>query len=537
METRQRDALEKRLARLQAESLSLREKLTALKKENHQFLRSLKDHRKLINSIPASIFLIQQGKIVDVNEVAQYEFGYTAEELIGRDFLDLFHPDQRTSGRRMLRQWIAGQVAPDEWEVTLVSKTSETLSCDARVKKIRFNGRKAVLGSLTRLEKRRSLERERLRVQKMEALTTMARGLARHFSPHLEAITENTSALRALTASMHRDGMTCLANIESATQELHQSVRKMNRFADRDHDPAAGHSFDLKRVVKDALALTAADLERATEDRGVPIHVKTYLRSVSPVVGDPDAIRDVLRHMIIHAAEAMPKGGELYLTIEQNAGSAHIYIQDTGPGISDQVKDRIANPFGTKKGIERDGFGLSLSYAAVAGHEGDIEVTSNKGQGTTIDIRLPLALQEPKPRTNLIRAKLRGARILVIEDEDITRELLSQLLLDRGFMVDGAVNIREGLKKLKRKKYDLIVLDARMADIHAAMIVRKFRALAPGIPIATLSDYGGGDHTKGMQAPEVDLVIARPIEMNRALEQVSEILIEKLQLNVRPHAA
>ena len=162
MQTRQRDILEKRLAKLQAENGSLREKLAALKQENHEFRRSLANHRKLINAIPASIFLILRRKIVDANDVALHEFGYTAEELIGRDFLDLFHPNQRAFGRKMLRQWTTGPPGPEEWEVTLVSKTKETLSCDARVKKIRFKGRTAVLGSLTRLEKRRKIENNRL---------------------------------------------------------------------------------------------------------------------------------------------------------------------------------------------------------------------------------------------------------------------------------------------------------------------------------------------------------------------------------------
>ena len=529
--------MENRIAKLQAESLGLREKLAALKKENHQFERVLKDHRKLINSIPACIVLIQEGKITDVNEVALQEFEYTAEELIGRDFLDLFHPDQRTSGRKLLIQWATGEAPTEEWEVTLVSKTNETLRCDARVKKIRLNGRTALVGSLTRLEKRKRSESARIRAQKTEAVNTMVGGLTRHLSPNLEVITENTKALHALLTPMNPESVTCLANIESAVREVHCSLRKLNRFSNREHDPAARPYFDLKKAVKEALALTAPDLKRATEERGGKVHLKTYLRSVSPVLGDPDAVRDVLRHMIISALEAMPRGGELYLTTEENAGSAHIYIQDTRLDIPNQVKDLISNPFATAKGIKGDGFGLSLAYAAIAGHQGDIELTSKKGQGTTINIRLPLAPHEPKPKTNLIRAKLRGARILIIEDQDMTRELLLQLLQDRGFMVDGAVSIPEGLKRLKRKKYDLILSDARMADVHAGIVVRRMKALAPGVPIATLAAYGSGDTEEGIQGFEVDLVIARPINLNRAIEQVSEVLIERLRHEAYPHGA
>jgi CheY-like chemotaxis protein len=238
--------------------------------------------------------------------------------------------------------------------------------------------------------------------------------------------------------------------------------------------------------------------------------------------------------MILSAVKAMPKGGELYLTIEENAGSAHIYLQDSGPGVPEQVKNRIANPFGTAKDIERDGVGLSLAYAAVAEHQGDIEVTSRKGQGTAINIRLPLALREPKLKTNLIRAKLRDARILIIEDEDITRELLSQLLQTRGFLVDGAVSIPEGLKKLKRKQFDFILADVQSADVHGGTVIRKIKGLAPGVSIATLGAYRDGDTRPGSQGPVVDLVITRPIDMNRAIEQISEVLIRQFRRKAQP---
>ncbi len=172
---------------------------------------------------------------------------------------------------------------------------------------------------------------------------------------------------------------------------------------------------------------------------------------------------------------------------------------------------------------------MRLAYAAVAGHQKNIEVTSKTGQGTTINIRLPLAPQAPKPKRNIIRAKLKDARILIIEDQDMTRELLLQLLQHRGFMVDGAVSIPEALKKLKRKKYDLIVSDARMSDVHADVIVHKMKTLAPGVPIATLAAYGSRDLDMGMTGSDVDLIITRPIDMNRAIEQVSQVLIERLR--------
>ena len=280
----------------------------------------------------------------------------------------------------------------------------------------------------------------------------------------------------------------------------------------------------LQDIVKDAISLINPRLKDLEARRKLKINLRTYLRSVSPVEGDPNEIRDVIVNLILNAVEAMPQGGDLYLTTEENAGSAHIYIQDSGVGIPDPINDRVLDPFFTTKGKDRAGLGLSLSYAIVKRHKGEMEFTSQKDQGTIFTIRLPLATQKQKSMPRPVKRKIKNAHILIIEDEDIIRELLSQLLISKGHRVVTADSGAEGLNKLKKKKFDLVIADSRAPDMKGPSIIKKMKRLNEELPVSLITEYQAGDGFSHMQRLGADLIITKPLDMNKVVKQVSDVL-------------
>jgi PAS domain S-box-containing protein len=182
MQIEQREIWEKRVEKIKAENRALRENLALLKKEGNNLQKTLRNRDRLFHSIPAGIVLIQKDKIADINEMALDQLGYTAEEAIGRDFLDFIHPDLRPIMRNRFKKRGAGKLEPEEYETDLVNKDGETLCCELRVRRIRHDGRAAFIINLTRLEKRKERESENLNSKKMEALTTMASGLKEEFT-------------------------------------------------------------------------------------------------------------------------------------------------------------------------------------------------------------------------------------------------------------------------------------------------------------------------------------------------------------------
>ena len=519
----------KRIERLKAENLSLREKLATLKKDNHNIQKSFKNKNKLFNSLPTGVLLIQQGKIIDINKMALDQLGYPVEEILGSDFLNFVHPDFKAFMRNLHKKRVSGKWAPDEYEIDLVTKNGETLCFDVSIKKIRFNGRTAFLENLIRNEKRKKREKEIIQSKKEESLITMASGLIQKFSPDLKAITESINQLRDLTSSEGFDLAEGLEHIEHAADQIINTARKLENLTATENDRTEMTLFDLKMIVKDAVALTKKKLKDVAEIRGVKINIKTYLRSVSPVEGDPNEIQDVIIDMILNAVDVMPEGGDLYLSTEENSGYAHIFIQDSGSGIPEHIKERIFDPFFTTKGNDRACLGLSLSNAIIKRYKGEIEVTSEKGQGTVFTIRLPLAIQDQKMNIGSLKRKTKNAHILIIENEDIIRALLTKLLLSKKYRVVTADSGLEGLKKLKRKSFDLVIADTGITDINGEVLVKKIKKVIPELPVALIVEHEDRAEFNKIKKSAADLIISKPLDMKNVVNQVSEVLMLKVK--------
>ena len=229
--------------------------------------------------------------------------------------------------------------------------------------------------------------------------------------------------------------------------------------------------------------------------------------------------------MILNAMEAMPEGGDLFVTTEENAGFAHIYIQDSGKGVSESIRDNIFDPFFTTKGNNRKGLGLSLSHAMVKRNEGEIEVTSQENQGTMVTVKLPIARQGQQAKNGPNKRRIKNARILIIEDEDILGELLSKLLLSKGYRVATAPTGSEGLTQLKKKKYDLVIIDSKLVQQNGLVLGKKIKKINRQLPIALITEPEAADRLKDRRMSGIDLVIRKPINMNRTIHQVSELLM------------
>lgn len=528
MQTASQEFWKKRNEKLQTENKSLKEKLTQLKSEINHLQKTVTSRESLIHSIPDGVVLLHQGKIIEINETALQQLGYGAEEVIGRDFLDFVHPAWKAFVRKINSGSGPGKSIHAQYEAELVTKSGEIFPCDVRAGKIRFKGRTAQLITLTPNEERRRREEELVKDNKREAFIAMATGLKRELSPSLNNIIENIREIKDLGIFDNKDLRKRVENIESACSEIMNTSRKLDSLSKRDNARADVVLFDLKKVVETAVSIVNPKLEDLFERRDLTINLKTYLRSVSPVEGDPDEIRDVIVNLILNAAEAMHRGGELYVTTEENAGYAHIYVQDGGMGISENIKDRIFDPFCTTKKDGSVGLGLSISYAIIRRHKGEIEVTSQKDQGTIFTVKLPLAGKKKESRPRLSKNKIKNALILVIEEEGIIRELLSQILLSKGFRVVTATNGLEGLHSLRRKPYDLVLADLEtVVQNGGGGLIRKMKKMNRALPIVLMAGNEKSDTLNNHEGSEVDLVIRKPIDMNRVVKQVTDVLMMK----------
>jgi CheY-like chemotaxis protein len=226
--------------------------------------------------------------------------------------------------------------------------------------------------------------------------------------------------------------------------------------------------------------------------------------------------------MIFNAIEAMPEGGKLTFKTEEASGWVCLSVSDTGLGMSDDVKARIFDPFFTTKGVKGTGLGMSVSYGIIRGHNGEINVESHPGQGTTMLIKLPIpAKLRPAPQPKLIPSA-RPGRILVIDDDGMVRELLSDILEAAGHTVVKAAGGREGIRLFRQDAFDLVLTDLGMPDCSGWEVATAVKGIAPRTPVALVTGWGLTLDRRKMKESGVDLVLNKPFQYPEVMALVAE---------------
>ena len=295
----------------------------------------------------------------------------------------------------------------------------------------------------------------------------------------------------------------------------------MECFTKGPRKPSRIELVDLRKAVRDALA----GVREEAQKREGSVKIKTYLRSVSPVEGDCDEIRQMLSHVVATAVEAMPGGGYLYLSTEENAGYAHVYVQDSRGGIPPQICEGRPEPFFEAEGTEKPCPGHGLCRAIVKRHGGEVEISSGKNQGTMVTLRLPLAKAAGQGTKKPPRRKgIKHARVLIIEEAPMIGELLMQTFKSKGCRAEIVATATEGLALLQKKSLDLVIVGADIAGMKGEALARRIKKIKPPVPVALIarsSRRKGGDSGR---PPFVDLVITKPIDVSQTLERIAEVL-------------
>ncbi|MBI3781614.1 MAG: response regulator, partial [candidate division NC10 bacterium] len=369
------------------------------------------------------------------------------------------------------------------------------------------------------ITERKQLEQQLLRAERLHALGEMSSGVAHDFNNILGAILGRAQLLRR--AERDEETHRGLEAIEKAALDGANTVRRLQHFT-RKRREEEFFPVDLNQAIKDALAITEARWKDEANLAGVTIEVATDYGNISPAMGNISELREVLTNMIFNAIEAMPEGGKLTFKTEEAGGWVCLSVSDTGIGMSGDVRARIFDPFFTTKGVKGTGLGMSVSYGIIRGHNGDINVESHPGQGTTMLIKLPIpAKLRPAPQPKLIPSAKPG-RILVIDDDGMVRELLSDILQAAGHTVVKAAGGREGIRLFRQDAFDLVLTDLGMPDCSGWEVAAAVKGIAPKTPVALVTGWGLTLDRRKMKESGVDLVLNKPFQYPEVMALVAE---------------
>jgi PAS domain S-box-containing protein len=457
--------------------------------------QSEEKYRLLVDNAMEAIFICQDGLIRFCNIHTREIFGYSQEQLAGKPFLELLHPQDRG-------QWphLALTTPGQERQWRALTQDGRVLAVQILGVQITWEGGPASLYFLRDVTLQKELEAQLEHAGKLQAVGTLASGIAHDFSNLLQAISGYSHLLR-LSCPPGSEQTRNLDEIALAVERGSQLVKSLLNFGRK--LPQSNQAVDINQVAAHAADLLARTIPKM-------IAIKLELEPGLPLIqGDLGQLEQVLLNLGVNAKDAMPGGGTIAMTTGRATvapGDPLVYqglepgayltltMRDDGQGMDESTRSRAFEPFFTTKEMgQGSGLGLFMAYGVAQRHGGLISCQSRPGGGTTFALYLPVPPGELAfaPASPPPQPQARGSEaILLVDDERAVLEPASQFLGQAGYRVYAA-NSGEGALELLRggQEPDLVVLDLGMPGMGGLECLRRLRSALPGLKVIVASGY------------------------------------------------
>jgi PAS domain S-box-containing protein len=478
--------------------------------------------RQVTDNIPGMVYQCRReidGPIAFpyVSPTFETYFGYTPGEIMAdsRRVTDAVHPadagrfrsemirsfktltpyniEHRVVGRDGSWRWLHTQGIPRRLETGEVLWTGVSIDVTDRKRAERETER---------------LQRRLIQAKKMEAVGIMAGGIAHEINNALFVIVGN-SELAEDVLPPGSPAAWNLKEIQSAGLRARDVVRQLLTFSRKgENNP---QRMDIAPIVKESL-----ELIRSTIPANIEIHPEIE-EGLDQIMADPSQIQQLLINLCKNAADAIGDragrisvrlAGEVLGTAEAEAledvgPGRHVTltVKDTGVGMDEKTLAQVFDPFFTTKAVnEGTGMGLSVVHGIVCQHHGAIVVESALGRGTTVTVRFPAGAEPEdlrgfqnlwKPRRSRSLPPTGSETVLVIDDEEAIRNLVTTQLTQLGYQVDGTTNPLTALEMVRADptRFDLVITDMAMPNLTGTELAEALLAIRPDLPIILCTGY------------------------------------------------
>ncbi|MFZ5862859.1 MAG: hybrid sensor histidine kinase/response regulator [Nitrospirota bacterium] len=505
--------------------------------------------RTIIRTEPECVKLVNaECELLDMNPagLAMVEADSTAQ-IIGRNILPLLEERFRLSFQDLNRRVFRGESGTLEFEIIGLKGTRRWLSTHASPLRD-ADGRVSAALSVTRdITGQKQAEAERLRLEhqlqqshKLQALGTLAGGVAHDFNNILTIISGHAELAAASVPSDHpaRQHVQAITRAGARAAELVRRILLFSRPQDTDYRPV-----NLPAVVDEAVQLLRATLPTTIE-------IRTQFASRLPtIVANAAQIHQIVMNLGSNAAYAMrDQGGVLEVRLEPaTVGDAagpdladlpkgsyvRLSVTDTGCGMDPATLERIFEPFFTTKSPgQGTGLGLSVVHGIINGHHGAISVESGVGRGTAFHLYLPAAHApaDDTPPTRPYQVPGRGEHILFVDDEEDLVLLMTEFLERIGYRISGFTNPTQALDAFQSDPdgYDVVVTDVSMPGISGFDLARHILLIRPAIPVVMASGYVQPTDQAAARALGVRELILKPNTIHEIGNTISRVLQEEV---------
>ena len=532
--------LEFRAARIdESRAMVMLTDITDRKRIEYALIESEERFRILSDNSPVGIALARPDGVFEyMNPRFTEIFGYTIEDFPDNEtFLKRIfpNPSYRDLVRYFYREDLENFVKSrkvGERVVTVRTRGGSDRIMHSRMV-ILGNGKQLMtFEDITDIKK---MEAELFHAQNMEAVATLAGGIAHAFNNILMGIQGYTALMISETKADH-PAYSRLKRIEKQVKSGSDLTSQLLAFS-------SGGRYEVKPCsMNDLIEKTSNAFGQTRKD--IKIH-KALETDIWAVEIDQAQIEQVLINLYVNAQQAMPRGGDVTLKT-RNVTLDEAYVRnykvkpgnyvmltvtDTGVGIDDRAKERIFEPFFTTREMGHGrGLGLASAYGIIRGHQGIINIYSEEGQGTTFNIFLPAtektAVKETVPPKGLL---VGSETILFVDDEDVIIDVNREIMESLGYKVVAAKSGQEALEVYRKLqgKINLIILDMIMPGMDGEATYDSLKKVNPEIRVILSSGYSKNEQAKAILEKGCQAFIQKPFSISDLSMTIRQVLDKK----------
>ncbi|MBI4964285.1 MAG: PAS domain S-box protein [Desulfomonile tiedjei] len=502
-------------------------------------------YRAVFNNAAAGINLSdREGRFLQVNSKSASMFGYTREELLRMSFFDITHPEDADVSRKHLLELVHGKKDFYGLEKRYVRKDGIVIWADIYVSAIRdakgeYAATLAVVVDITDRKRseqeRESLREQLLQAQKMEAIGTLAGGIAHEFNNLLTVVSGYTELLLQERDARDpaRADLQKIASAAISGAELVHKLRTFGRKAEYQFRP-----MNLNNEVKEVVKFLSKTISRTIE---IQCNLAADLTAIN---ADSAQMEQMFINLVLNSRDAMPEGGKLVVetgnvTLGKEYCSSHVgakpgdyvmlKVADSGHGMDEATRKRIFEPFFTTRGLaERSGLGLAVVHGIVEKHGGHIDCESKPGEGTTFTIYLPVLTADEDQQELVEEAQIRAGTetLLLVDDEELITDLGKRMLTRAGYTVLTACSGKDAKDVFNANKDEisLVILDLSLPGIGGKQCLREIMEIDSRAKVLIASGYTDLQKKEELIEAGARGFITKPFSMPHLLGQVREIL-------------
>jgi PAS domain S-box-containing protein len=485
----------------------------------------------------ANIAIVQYSRYIYANKMMFKTLGYDLEDFIGKKFWQMVHPEDSAWVEKKISAIEIGDSHMDHFECRYQTMKGETLWFEILATAILFQEQHAVLlhaidrtARKTESLERRKLERKLARAQKMEAIGTLAGGVAHDLNNILSGI---VSYPELLLLDLPQDSplVQPISTIKESGEKAAAIVQDLLTLARR--GVAITEVININHVIYEYMNSPEYEkLKSLHPDLSIATHLEDDLLNIK---GSPIHLTKIIMNLVTNAAEAMPNGGKITISTKneyiekpvrgydevKEGDYIVLSITDNGTGISPDDMDRIFEPFYTKKAMGRSGTGLGMAvvWGTVKDHHGYIDVQSIEGQGSIFTLYFPVTRKEiakAESEVSIDEYKGNGESILVVDDVGKQREIATGMLSKLGYAVQSVSSGKEAVEYLQKNPADLLLLDMIMEPgINGRETYEMIKKIVPNQKAIIASGYSETDEVKKAQKLGAGKYIKKPYTLEK----------------------